>query len=58
MLHTLIYISIVQLAAKDWQLLPEEHNVWREIKSIGKAIEIKVHQQIRQDLETFKGETE
>jgi hypothetical protein len=42
MLHALIYVSIVQLAAKDWELLPEELNVWQEIKRIGEAIEKEV----------------
>jgi hypothetical protein len=58
MLHALIYVSIVQLAAKDWELLPGELNVWQDIKNIGDAIESEVLQQIRMDLETFKIETE
>ena len=58
MLYTLLYISIVQLAAKDWELLPEELNVWQEIITIGEAIENELSQQIRLDLNTFQIETE
>ena len=42
MLYTLLYISMVQLAAKDWELLPEELNVWQEIIKIGESIQNEV----------------
>ena len=58
MLQTLIYISTVQLAAKDWELLPEELDTWAKIRKIGSAIEQELLQQIRIDLETFKVETD
>jgi len=57
MLYTLLYISMVQLAAKDWELLPEELNVWQEIIKIGESIQNEVLQQIKLDLTTFQIKT-
>jgi hypothetical protein len=58
MIYTLLYISIVQLAAKDWELLPEELNVWQKIIKIGEAIANELREQVRLDLNTFQIETE
>ena len=48
---------MVQLAAKDWELLPEELNVWQEIIKIGESIQNEVLQQIKLDLTTFQIKT-
>jgi hypothetical protein len=52
MLQALLYVSIVQLAAKDWELIPPYH--LGILSKIGGSLQQQLLAQIYLDLETFQ----